>query len=62
MNYYSDRINKEILDITVAIASSINYIKDDYHQNRVDVLNKMLDAIAACKRIVEITDMMNNDA
>lgn len=61
MNYYSDRINKEILDITAAIASFINYVKNDSYQNRKDVLNKMLDAAAACKRIVEITDMMNND-
>lgn len=61
MSYYSDKINEELLDIADAIQSSINYIKNDSYQNREDVLNKMLDAIAACKRIVEITDMMNND-
>lgn len=61
MSYYSDRINEKLLDIADAIQSSINYIKNDSNQNREDVLNKMLDAIAACKRIVEIADMMDND-
>lgn len=61
MSYYSDKINEELLDIADAIQSFINYIKNDSYQNREDVLNKMLDATVACKRIIEITDMMNND-
>lgn len=61
MSYYSDKIKTELLVITESLQASINFIKNDSYENKVNATNKISDAITACKIITEITNMMNDD-
>ena len=61
MSYYSDKIKTELLVITESLQASINFMKNESYENRVDAINKLTDAMLACKQIIEITDMMNDD-
>ena len=61
MSYYSDKIKTELLVITESLQASIDYMKNNSYENKVNATNKISDAIIACKIITEIAAMIDHD-